>query len=168
MRKYLLLLILPLAACSTMPSAQPGKKAAVYDPKPVSTETGIASWYGGRWIGRLTANGERYKANDMTAAHKKLPFNTKVRVVDLKTNKSVIVRINNRGPFKKGRIVDLSVAAARQLGTYDRGLAKVRVEVLREIPVLDKPNIRNKPTATEPRKIASASNSAPRRNPRPS
>lgn len=165
MRKYLLLLILPLAACSTIPQAQPGKKAAVYDPKPVSTETGIASWYGGRWIGRLTANGERYKANDMTAAHKKLPFNTKVRVVDLKTNKSVIVRINNRGPFKKGRIVDLSVAAARQLGTYERGLAKVRIEVLREIPVLEKPNMRTKPAAAEPRKIASA---APRRNPRPS
>lgn len=169
MRKYLLLLLLPLAACSSLPQPQPAKKkAAIYDPKPVSTEHGIASWYGGRWIGRLTANGERYKAADMTAAHKKLPFNTKVRVVDLKTNNSVIVRINNRGPFKKGRIIDLSVAAARQLGTYDRGIAKVRVEVLREIPVLDKPNIRNKPAATEPRKLASTPSAAPRRTPRPS
>ena len=165
MRKYLLLLLLPLGACSTITPSQSGKKVALYDPKPVSTETGVASWYGGRWIGRLTANGERYKASDLTAAHKKLPFNTKVRVVDLKTNNSVIVRINNRGPFVRGRVIDLSVVAAKQLGTYDRGLAKVRLEVLREIPVMDKPNMRSKPTA-EPRKIAAAP--APRPTPRPS
>ena len=146
-----------------------GKKTtSLYDPRPVSTETGIASWYGGRWIGRLTANGERYKAGDMTAAHKKLPFNTKVRVVDLKTSKSVIVRINNRGPFVRGRVVDLSVAAAKQLGTYDRGLAKVRVEVLREIPILTKPNLRAKAPETQPRKVASAPEPARRRTPRPS
>lgn len=170
MRKYLLLLLLPLAACSTLPQPGPGKKAALYDPKPVSTETGIASWYGGRWIGRLTANGERYKADDITAAHKKLPFNTKVRVVDLKTNKSIIVRINNRGPYVRGRVIDLSVVAAKQLGTYDRGLAKVRLEVLREIPLLQKPNIRTKSPAEE-RKVASApanTASAPRRQPRSS
>lgn len=170
MRKYLLLLVLPLAACSTLPQPGQVKKTALYDPKPVSTETGIASWYGGRWIGRLTANGERYKADDITAAHKKLPFNTKVRVVDLKTNKSVIVRINNRGPYVRGRVIDLSVVAARQLGTYDRGLAKVRIEVLREIPVLQKPNIRTKPR-TEERKVASAPQPAPtglRRQPRSS
>ncbi len=170
MRKYLLLFLLPLAACSTMPQPAPGKKTALYDPKPVSIETGIASWYGGRWIGRLTANGERYKADDITAAHKKLPFNTKVRVVDLKTNKSVIVRINNRGPYVRGRVIDLSVVAARQLGTYDRGLAKVRLEVLREIPVLQKPNLRTK-SPTEERKLASASaptTPGPRRPPRSS
>lgn len=169
MRKYLLLLVLPLAACSTLQQTGQVKKTALYDPKPVSTETGVASWYGGRWIGRLTANGERYKADDITAAHKKLPFNTKVRVVDLKTNKSVIVRINNRGPYVRGRVIDLSVVAAKQLGTYDRGLAKVRLEVLREIPVLQKPNIRTKPQTTE-RKIASAPTAAPgpRRQPRSS
>lgn len=168
MRKYLLLLLLPLAACSTVPPAQPGKKAAIYDPKPVSTETGVASWYGGRWVGRLTANGERYKADDITAAHKKLPFNTKVRVVDLKTNKSVIVRINNRGPYVRGRVIDLSVLAAKQLGTYDRGLAKVRLEVLREIPVLQKPNIRTKTPETGKLAAAPAPSTAPRKTPRPS
>jgi rare lipoprotein A len=90
----------------------------------------------------LTANGEIYRAGDITAAHKKLPFNSRVRVVDLKTGSSVIVRINNRGPYVKGRIIDLSVAAAKKLGTYDRGIAKVQIEVLREIPLLQKPNLR--------------------------
>lgn len=109
------------------------------------SEYGIASWYGGRWIGRLTANGETYAQGDMTAAHKKLPFGTRVRVVDLKTGKDVLVRINNRGPFVKGRVIDLSVKAAKELGTYDRGIAKVRVDVLKEVPVLTKPNRKLKP-----------------------
>lgn len=104
-------------------------------------QQGIASWYGGRWIGRLTANGETYQSRDMTAAHKTLPFNTKVRVTDLKSGKSVIVRINNRGPFVKGRIIDLSVRAAKELGTYDRGLARVKLEALREIPQMKEPNL---------------------------
>lgn len=112
----------------------------VYVNEVSSSEYGIASWYGGRWIGRLTANGETYAQGDMTAAHKKLPFHTKVRVVDLKTGNTVIVRINNRGPFVKGRIIDLSVRAAKELGTYDRGIAKVRVDVLKEVPVMTKPN----------------------------
>jgi rare lipoprotein A len=90
----------------------------------------------------LTANGETYRAGDLTAAHKKLPFNTRVRVVDLKTGNSLILSINNRGPYVKGRIIDLSVAAAKKLGTYDRGLAKVRIEALREIPLITKSNIR--------------------------
>jgi rare lipoprotein A len=115
--------------------------ALIYSSMPTQVEHGIASWYGGRWIGRLTANGETYRAGDLTAAHKKLPFNTRVRVVDLKTNNSVIVRINNRGPHVKGRIIDLSVAAAKKLGTYDRGLAKVRIEILREIPLITASNL---------------------------
>lgn len=145
-----LALLLPcvfLAACATFsPSPQhkpkPGEPVlTIYAAKPWFVEEGIASWYGGRWIGRLTANGERYRSNDLTAAHKKLPFHTRVRVIDLKTGRQVIVRINNRGPFKKGRVIDLSVTAARQLGTYDRGLAKVRIEALREIPQMKHPNL---------------------------
>ena len=120
----------------------PGKLTHVYVNAPIPPETGIASWYGGRWIGRLTANGETYRQGDMTAAHKRLAFHTPVRVTDLKTGKSVIVRINNRGPFIKGRIIDLSVAAAKQLGTYDRGIAKVQIQALREVPVLRHPNMR--------------------------
>lgn len=130
-----------------MPVTGPGGSEVkhVYVTQPSFVETGIASWYGGRWIGRLTANGETYQQGDMTAAHKKLPFHTHVRVVDLKTGKSVVVRINNRGPFIRGRIIDLSVAAAQKLGTYDRGIAKVRIEALREVPVLSKPNLKLPP-----------------------
>jgi rare lipoprotein A len=102
----------------------------------------------------LTANGETYRAADLTAAHKKLPFNTRVRVVNLRTGNSLIVRINNRGPYVKGRIIDLSVAAAKKLGTYNQGLAKVRIEALREIPLITKSNVRAinppKPPATMP------------------
>jgi len=134
-----------LPGCAWLKSMAPGPAtaaaASIYSSKPWFVEEGIASWYGGRWIGRLTANGERYRAGDMTAAHKKLPFNTRVRVTDLKTGNQVIVRINNRGPFIRGRIIDLSTTAAKQLGTYSRGIAKVRIEALREIPKAGPPNL---------------------------
>lgn len=149
-----LLAVLILSGCRTKDliiEKTPSEGVILYEPKPWFTETGIASWYGGRWIGRLTANGERYRAGDMTAAHKKLPFNTKVRVTDLKTGNQVIVRINNRGPFIRGRILDLSVVAAKKLGIYDRGIARVKIEALREIPQAGPPNlstsrVRSKPT----------------------
>jgi rare lipoprotein A (peptidoglycan hydrolase) len=140
-----LVLCLLLAGCRTrmlIDTLPNGRDAQIYSSTPTQVEHGIASWYGGRWIGRLTANGETYRAGDLTAAHKKLPFNTRVRVVDLKTGNSLILSINNRGPYVKGRIIDLSVAAAKKLGTYDRGLAKVRIEALREIPLITKSNIR--------------------------
>jgi rare lipoprotein A (peptidoglycan hydrolase) len=116
----------------------------IFAPNPVSVEVGIASWYGGRWIGRLTASGERYQTYDFTAAHKKIPFNTYVRVVDLRSGKTIIVRINNRGPFVRGRIIDLSVEAAKKLGTFKNGLAKVRLEVLRPIPIMTAPNLKTR------------------------
>lgn len=100
------------------------QETQIYSSKPALVEHGTASWYGGRWIGRLTANGETYRAGDITAAHKKLPFNTRVRVVDLKTGNSLIVRINNRGPFVKGRIIDLSVAAAKSSASTTAGLQR--------------------------------------------
>jgi rare lipoprotein A len=123
-------------------SRVPGKESHVYVNAPTPPESGIASWYGGKWIGRLTANGETYRQGDITAAHKRLPFHTPVRVTDLKTGKSIIVRINNRGPFIRGRIIDLSVDAAKKLGTYDRGIAKVQIQALREVPVMRYPNMR--------------------------
>ncbi len=92
--------------------------------------TGIASWYGKAFHGKKTANGEVYNMNAMTAAHKELPFNTRVRVVNLKTGKSVVVRINDRGPYIKGRIIDLSRRAAGELGMFFSGTEKVRVEIL--------------------------------------
>jgi len=142
------LLVLLLSGCQSLHTQNPTTHSPqIYETKPFFTQEGVASWYGGRWIGRLTANGERYRANDLTAAHKKLPFHTRVRVIDLKTGKSVIVRINNRGPFIRGRIIDLSVVAAKKLGTYDRGIARVRIEALREIPQITKPNLRLPPAA---------------------
>lgn len=118
----------------------PAKPDVVYDAKPVSVLQGKASYYYGRWIGRLTANGEIYRASDVTAAHKSLPFHTMVRVTNLKNGKSVIVRINNRGPYVKGRILDLSLAAARKIEMTQAGVVPVKAEVLRKIPVVTKPN----------------------------
>lgn len=119
-----------------------GPPAKVYETKPGFTQTGIASYYAGRWIGRKTANGERYMPGDITAAHRTLPFNTLVRVTNLSNGKSVIVRINNRGPFTKDRIIDLSLEAAKRIDMVSRGITKVKVETVREIPVMKRPNIR--------------------------
>jgi len=93
-------------------------------------ETGQASWYGKAHQGALTASGERFDMNALTAAHRTLPFGTIVRVTHLKTGKSVNVRINDRGPFSKSRIIDLSYEAARRLGIVDRGTARVELTVL--------------------------------------
>jgi rare lipoprotein A len=79
-------------------------------------QRGVASWYGPGFHGRLTANGERFNTNSLTAAHRTLPFGTRVRVTNAKTGRSVVVRINDRGPFTKGRVIDLSKAAARAVG----------------------------------------------------
>jgi rare lipoprotein A len=92
--------------------------------------SGMASWYGGKFHGRKTASGERYNQGAMTAAHKTLPFGTRVRVTHARTGNSVIVRINDRGPFIRGRIIDLSRAAASQIGLTATGVAPVRVTVL--------------------------------------
>lgn len=94
------------------------------------TITGVASYYADRFHGRKTANGDRFNQTAYTAAHKKLPFGTKVRVTDKKTRKSVVVTINDRGPYVKGRVIDLSRKAARELGIIKRGVAKVDIEVL--------------------------------------
>ncbi len=93
-------------------------------------QTGIASWYGKGFHGGPTASGERYDMNTLTAAHPTLPFGTLVRVTNLQNGRDVVVRVNNRGPFRKNRIIDLSKEAARQLGMVGSGLAKVRVEVV--------------------------------------
>ena len=91
------------------------------------SETGIASYYAHKYHGRTTASGERFDMNDMTAAHKTLPFGTRVRVTNLSNGKSITVRINDRGPFVKGRIIDLSLAAAKKLDMVNAGLAQVRL-----------------------------------------
>jgi rare lipoprotein A len=97
--------------------------------KPYQT-VGIASYYGARFHGRTTASGEIFDMHAMTAAHKTLPFGTMLRVVHLASQREVVVRINDRGPFYGGRILDLSYAAARKLGVIKAGKAQVRIEVI--------------------------------------
>ena len=95
-------------------------------------QTGFATWYGGGHHGGPTASGERFNKHALTAAHRTLPMNTRVRVTNERNDKSVIVRINDRGPFgNKRRIIDVSEAAARQLGMIEAGVVPVRVEVLK-------------------------------------
>lgn len=96
--------------------------------KPVSTEVGMASWYGPPYAGRKGADGLVYDQNAMTAAHLTLPMGTMVRVTNLANNESVVVKITDRGPFVHGRIIDLSLAAAKATGVYRAGVAKVKVE----------------------------------------
>ena len=97
---------------------------------PRGAQVGQATWYGKRHEGRRTASGERFDADAMTAAHPTAPFGTRLKVTNLKNGKSVVVRVNDRGPFGGGRIIDLSSAAARALG-ITRGVGRVKVERLR-------------------------------------
>lgn len=109
-------------------SCAPGHSAAP-GPGPDS-ETGVASWYGERFQGRPTASGEPFDMDDMTAAHRTLPFGTRVRVTHVDNQRSITVRINDRGPFIEGRVIDLSRAAAEKLNLLDEGTALVRVDVV--------------------------------------
>ncbi len=96
--------------------------------RPVSSEVGLASWYGPPYAGRRGADGTVYDQNAMTAAHLTLPMGSMVRVTNLANNVSVVVKITDRGPFVRGRIIDLSLAAARATGVYRAGVARVKVE----------------------------------------
>jgi rare lipoprotein A len=101
-------------------------------------ETGLASWYGGVYDNRRGSNGEIYNMHAMTAAHRTLPLGSVVRVTNLKTERSAVVRITDRGPFIRGRILDLSEQAAKQVDVWGPGVAMVRVEVLRTpVPLTD-------------------------------
>ncbi|SHI06148.1 septal ring lytic transglycosylase RlpA family protein [Desulfofustis glycolicus] len=93
-------------------------------------QTGIASWYGDDFHGRPTSNGETYDMHGMTAAHKTLPMNTVLLVQNLENNQEIIVRVNDRGPFVKGRIIDLSYQAAKRLNIVGKGTAHVRISAL--------------------------------------
>ncbi len=97
---------------------------------PTPSETGLASYYSDIFEGSLTANGERFSNSEFTAAHRTLPFGTRVRVTNLGNGRSVVVRITDRGPFVEGRILDLSRAAASELGFLEEGVISVRIEVL--------------------------------------
>ena len=97
-----------------------------------NVQKGLASWYGPDFHGKLTSNREIYNMHALTAAHKTLPFGAYVRVINLNNGKSIVVRINDRGPFIKGRIIDLSYAAARKLGLDIAGVAPVKIKVLKQ------------------------------------
>lgn len=118
--RFAFLLLLGLAACATVPPAAE---------QPTFTETGIASWYGPQHQGRRTADGGRFDMRKLTAAHRRLAFGTVVRVTNLATGRMVKVRVNDRGPYIKGRIIDLSAAAGEALGIDEDGVAPVRLEV---------------------------------------
>ncbi|HKT20422.1 MAG TPA: septal ring lytic transglycosylase RlpA family protein [Stellaceae bacterium] len=111
-----------LTACAT-PHPAPAPE------KPTFTEIGAASWYGKTHDGKRTADGERFNMREMTAAHRSLPFGTIVRVEDESTGRVVKVRINDRGPYEKDRIIDLSAAAGRKLGIRNDGITTVRLQV---------------------------------------
>jgi len=93
-------------------------------------QTGVASYYGAKHHGNRTASGEAFNQNSLTAAHRQLPFGTRVKVTNLKNDKSCVVRINDRGPHTRGRIIDVSREAAERLGMIGSGTARVRVQAL--------------------------------------
>ena len=113
------------------PSASLPKQKSKVVPSIVRTITGEASWYGPGFYGNHTASGEVYRRGTMTAAHRTLPFGTKVRVTNLWNGRSAVIRINDRGPFVAHRVIDLGHGAASTLGLTASGVAKVRLEVLR-------------------------------------
>jgi rare lipoprotein A len=121
-----LLLAALLCACSSIrPALRPsGGEIGT------ARQRGVASWYGPGFNGRRTANGERYDMHELTAAHPSLPFGTLVEVRNLSNARAVVVRINDRGPFAKRRIIDLSYAAARSIGVYGPGTAEVELRVV--------------------------------------
>ena len=98
---------------------------------PGFSETGLASWYGPEFHRKRTASGERFDMDALTAAHRSLPFDSYVRVTNVASGRSVVVRINDRGPFVADRIIDLSARAARQLGIKEDGVVRVRIEVVK-------------------------------------
>ena len=120
------IVVVGLAACSGSEPTAGQDRSTVR----VSAPRGEASYYADKFEGRPTASGEIYDHDKMTAAHRSLPFDTKVRVTRLATGRSVVVRINDRGPFKRGRIIDLSKRAARDLGLLRVGVAEVKIEVV--------------------------------------
>jgi rare lipoprotein A len=122
---------------STAASGEVEKIVVPAGAKPIFEETGMASWYGAPYHNRRGSNGEIYDMNAMTAAHLTLPLGSIVRITNLKTEHSAVVRITDRGPFIPGRIVDLSLAAAKALDVYLPGTAKVRLEVLQAPVPLD-------------------------------
>jgi len=136
---FLLFGLIALSGCATQtpspPAATPSPPQAVpapAEPAPYFSQSGIASFYGAAHHGKLMANGRKFDQNAFTAAHLTLAFGTVVRVTNLGNGKMVKVEIDDRGPTAKGRIIDLSAAAARALGMEEKGITRVRLEAFRD------------------------------------
>lgn len=120
---FLILTFMFTTGCSSV-----SKKTEIYSAK--HSLKGKASWYGKEFHGKLTASGEKYNIHRYTAAHKTLPFGTIVRVTNIKTGKSVEVKINDRGPFIKGRVIDLSPKAFKKIAAISQGVISVKIEII--------------------------------------
>jgi rare lipoprotein A len=121
----------PAGNAANIPGIPPSEIEIPPDTKPLLIETGIASWYGPPYHNRRGSNGEIYDMHAMTAAHRTLPLESIVRVINVGTGASAVVRITDRGPFIEGRVVDLSKAAAEKIGMLQKGTTEVRIEVLK-------------------------------------
>jgi rare lipoprotein A len=120
--------LLMVAACNTTSSTDPSVTGSISQNQIATAATlqkGTASWYGPGFHGRRTASGERFNSGAMTAAHRSLPFGTKLKVVNEKNGRSVVVRVNDRGPFSRNRIIDLAKGPAQELGLTSTGTAYV-------------------------------------------
>ncbi len=115
--------LLPLLGACTPKAAGPPARIG-------ASTVGTASWYGPKYHGRTTASGERFDMEALTAAHRHLPFGTRIRVTNLANGRKLVLKVNDRGPFIAGRILDVSRRAARDLGFLEVGLAELRIEVL--------------------------------------
>jgi rare lipoprotein A len=118
-------MIVLMTGCASTPRYQKSVAGGATD---VTPAVGVASYYAHKYHGKKTSSGERYNMHALTAAHRTLPFGSTVKVTHLQNNRSVVVRVNDRGPFTKGRIIDLSLEAARRLQMVSSGTARVRVE----------------------------------------
>ncbi|KMQ50768.1 Rare lipoprotein A [Chitinispirillum alkaliphilum] len=137
-------LLLPIYGCTAHPrylsNSRPDTTATLQPRTPPANrngsytfhEEGYASFYADKFHGRQTANGEIFDMHKLTAAHKDLPFNTVVRVTNLNNNRSIVVRINDRGPFVENRVIDLSYRAAQQIGMIEEGIVPVKIEIKNE------------------------------------
>jgi rare lipoprotein A len=149
------------SGCSHRTTAKVSTPAKISPPAKLgATETGLASWYGAPYHGRRTASGEVYDMEQLTAAHRTLPFQTWVEVTDLDNGKIVNVRITDRGPFVDGRVIDLSLAAARKIEMVGPGTARVKLKVvhMEDVPA---PIVKTPPPISPPPQIAPVENRRP-------
>ena len=119
-----------LAVAGLLAASPTGQGAQFPDTVPDWVQQGRVSWYGPGFHGRRTANGEVFDTHDLTMAHRSLPMGTSVRVTNLENGRSVVLRVNDRGPYVRGRVADLSHAAAERLGFVDEGVVPARIELL--------------------------------------